>query len=347
MNERVDSFPTAVLNGFKIRIGSPLPFGATRTPEGGVNFSIYSHHAVACTLVLFHHDADQPFIELPFPKHFRIGDVFVMTVYGLNVEDVEYGYRLDGAFSPRNGHWFDPEKILLDPYARLVSARDVWNETTADWTKPFPYRGKILIDDFDWENDSPPGIPMEDLVIYELHLRGFTRHESAGVRHPGTYAGLLEKIPYLKRLGINAVELMPIHEFDECDNVMCNRYTGAKLKNYWGYNTIAFFAPKAGYSSAGGMGLQADELKNLIKQLHQNGIEVFLDVVFNHTAEGNEKGPYISFRGIDNKTYYILSGQGDYCNYSGCGNTVNCNNPLVRSMRRRGRNCWRQRWPGR
>ena len=332
MSRRIDSFPTDKINGFNVRIGSPLPFGATRTYEDGVNFSIYSSHATSCTLVLFHSGEETPFAELVFPKHFQIGDVYAMIVYGLNIEDVEYGYRFDGPSIPQEGHCFSPEKILLDPYARMVTGRDKWAYPPVDWEKEFPYRGKILVDDFDWEDDFPPGIPMEDLVIYELHVRGFTRHNSSRVKYPGTYAGLIEKIPYLKHLGINAVELMPIHEFDEWDNVNSNPSTGKRLKNFWGYNTLAFFAPKAGYSNAGEINLQADELKNMVKQFHKNGIEVFLDVVFNHTPEGNEQGPYISFRGIDNKTYYILSVHGKYCNFSGCGNTLNCNHPQLRGM---------------
>ena len=181
----------------------------------------------------------------------------------------------------------------------------------------------------------PLEIPMEDLIIYEMHVRSFTRHPSSGVKHPGTFAAIREKIPYLKELGVNCVELMPIYEFDEFENSHIHPDTGELLMNYWGYSTVGFFAPKAGYAATGKSkdGTQvADELKTLIKELHKNGIEIMLDVVFNHTAEGNEHGPTISFRGIDNETYYMLTPEGYYYNFSGTGNTLNCNNPIVRNM---------------
>ncbi len=190
----------------------------------------------------------------------------------------------------------------------------------------------MVFDDFDWEGDSALEIPMEDLIIYEMHVRGFTSHESSGVKHRGTFAGIIDKIPYLKKLGINCIELMPIHEFDEFEHSRISPVSKERLLNYWGYSNIGFFAPKTGYAATGKFGMQVDELKNLIKILHTNGIEVILDVVFNHTAEGNEKGPYISYRGLDNKTYYMLTPEGYYYNFSGCGNTLNCNNPIVRNM---------------
>jgi len=173
---------------------------------------------------------------------------------------------------------------------------------------------------------------MEDLVIYEAHVRSFTAHPSSGVKYPGTFAAMHEKIPYLKELGINCIELMPIYEFDEFENSRKHPDTGELLLNYWGYSTVNFFAPKAGLAATGKFCMQVDELKTLIKELHKNGIEVILDVVFNHTAEGNELGPTISFRGLDNRTYYMLTPEGYYFNFSGCGNTLNCNNPIVRSM---------------
>ena len=229
------------------------------------------------------------------------------------------------------GQRFDPTKILLDPYAKVISGRDIWGETP-DWSDQYQHRGRFVYDDFDWEGDHPLEKPIEDLVIYEMHVRGFTRHPSSGVKHPGTFAALREKIPYLKDLGINCVELLPIFEFDEFENSHPHPLTGERLLQYWGYSTVAFFAPKAGFAATGKYGMQVDELKELIKELHRNGIEVILDVVFNHTAEGNEFGPYISFRGVDNQTYYMLTPEGYYYNFTGCGNTLNCNNPIVRQM---------------
>jgi glycogen operon protein len=327
--ERVDVLPTHQYAGYRLRPGKAFPFGATFVP-GGVNFSVYSSHATACTLVLFRQGGREPLAEIPFPEEYRIGNVFAMTVFDLDYEGIEYGYRLDGPFDPPAGHRFDRSKVLLDPYARAVAGREVWG-AAPDGDRPGPYRGRLVFDDFDWEGDRPLGTPIEDLVIYEMHVRGFTRHPSSGVRFPGTFAGIREKIPYLKELGVNCIELMPIYEFDEFEN---SRHgpNGGLLLNYWGYSTVGFFAPKAGYAATGKIGMQVDELKALVKELHKNGIEVFLDVVFNHTAEGNERGPSISFRGVDNKTYYMLTPEGYYLNFSGTGNTLNCNNPVVRSL---------------
>jgi glycogen operon protein len=252
-----------------------------------------------------------------------------MTVFGLDHETLEYGYRMDGPFDPQAGHRFDKNVVLMDPYAKVIGGRDVWGQTPK-WNQPFQHRARVLQEDFDWQDDRPLEIPAEDLVIYEAHVRSFTRHASSNVRHPGTYAGLREKIPYLKSLGINCLELMPIFEFDEFENSSVNPETGERRYNYWGYSTVGFFAPKAGYAATGPLGMQADELKTLVKELHKNGIEVMLDVVFNHTAEGDQRGPTISFRGLDNRVYYMLTPEGYYFNFSGCGNTLNCNNPVVR-----------------
>lgn len=327
---RVDAYPTHKYGGFRLRAGKPLPFGATIVP-GGVNFSIYSQQAVSCELALFRKHEATPFAAIPFPDEFRIGNVFTMVVFDLNYENIEYGYRMDGPFDPKEGHRFDRTKILMDPYAKSIGGRDVWAEEQ-NWKNIYPHRARIFFDDFDWENDHPLEIPIEDIVIYEMHVRGFTRHPSSGVKYPGTFAAIREKIPYLKKLGINCVELMPIHEFDEFENSRISPAGGGRLLNYWGYSNVGFFAPKAGYAATGKFGMQVDELKTLIKELHKNGIEIILDVVFNHTAEGNENGPYISYRGIDNKTYYMLTPEGYYYNFSGCGNTLNCNNPIVRNM---------------
>ncbi len=282
--ERVDAYPTHEYEGFKLRPGKPFPFGATFVP-GGVNFSIYSSHATSCKLVLFNKGEAQPKVEIPFPQEFRIGDVFSMVVFDLDYENIEYGYRMDGPFDPQQGHRFDASKILLDPYAKAISGRDVWGKPP-NWDNIFPHRSLLVFDDFDWDDDRPLEIPMEDLVIYEMHVRSFTRHPSSGVKFPGTFAGIRQKLPYLKDLGVNCIELMPIYEFDEFENSRISPETGETLMNYWGYSTVGFFAPKSGLAATGKLGMQVDELKALIKELHRNGIEVFLDVVFNHTAEG-------------------------------------------------------------
>lgn len=328
--ERIDIYPTHSYQNFQLRAGKPFPFGAHRVP-GGINFSIFSSHAIACTLVLFEKNAPQPMAEIPFPEEFRIGHVYCMVVFGLDYENLEYGYRMDGVNDFHQGHWFDKTKILADPYARSMGGRDVWG-VTPDWNNIYQHRSRISVDDFDWDGDRALEIAPEDLIIYEMHVRSFTRHESSEVKHPGTFAGMKDKIPYLKELGVNAVELMPVFEFDEFENSRHNPETGETSYNYWGYSSVGFFAPKAGYAATGRLGMEIDEFKNLVKELHKNGIEIILDVVFNHTAEGNENGPYISFRGIDNRTYYMLTPEGYYYNFSGCGNTLNCNNPIVRNM---------------
>ncbi|MFJ5261664.1 glycogen debranching protein GlgX [Streptomyces sp. NPDC088387] len=330
MRERVDGFPTRRISGYRVRAGHPFPYGAHPVP-GGITFSVYSDRATSMSLVLFENGAREPLVELEFPPEFRIGSVYAMTVFGLDAENLEYGFRADGPFDPAAGDRFDRTRVLSDPYARLIAGRDVWG-AEPDWSDPYQYRARVLEDDFDWGDDTPLGIPTEDLVVYETHVRGFTRHPSSGVSAPGTYAGLREKIPYLRELGVNCVELLPIFEFDELDNPRTDPVTGERLHNYWGYNTVSFFAPKAGYAATGRFGMQADEFKSLVKELHRAGIEVVLDVVFNHTAEGNEMGPTISFRGLDNATYYMLTPRGEYYNFSGTGNTVNCNHPVVRDF---------------
>lgn len=331
MQTRIDSQPTHTFEGFKMRVGRPLPFGATVT-NNGVNFAIFSRFATSCTLVLYEVGSSEPLVEIPFAKEFRIGHVFAMTVFNLNYERIEYGFRMDGPFVPHEGHWFNPDSILLDPYAKSIGGRDVWREPP-DWQTNYEHRARIVPTDYDWGTDRPPGLAIEDLIIYEMHVRGFTRHPSSDTRYPGTFTAIREKIPYLLELGINCIELMPIFEFDEFEySDRSNPLTGDALMNYWGYSTFGFFAPKAGYAATGNLGMQNDELKALIKELHENGIEIVLDVVFNHTAEGNENGHTISFRGIDNKTYYMLAPDGRYLNFSGTGNTMNCNNPVVRNM---------------
>ena len=327
---RVDLFPTHEYQGLKLRPGRPYPFGAM-VIGNAVNFSVYSRYATDCTLVLFHNREEKPFIEIPFFKEFRLGNVFSMMVFDLDYENIEYGYRMDGPFIPAEGHRFDKTKILLDPYAKLIVGRDVWGKKP-NWDSLYQYRARVVFDDFDWEDDLPLETPVNDLIVYEMHVRNFTCGAGSGVKHKGTFAGIVEKIPYLKELGVNCVELMPIHEFDEFENFRPSPVDGHPLYNLWGYSNVGFFAPKAAYASSGRFSMQVDELKNLVKRLHANGIEVMLDVVFNHTAEGDQRGPYISYRGIDNKTYYMLMPDGSYFNFSGCGNTLNCNNPNVRDM---------------
>ena len=332
MEERIDFYPTHTdeKSGIRYRRGRPLPFGATTVPSG-VNFSVFSSAATHCSLVLFHKHEPEPFAEIDFPREFRTGDVYSMIVFDLDYEDLEYGYRFDGPWDEQKGHRFDKSKIVGDPYAKVLGGRDIWREKP-DWNDLYQHRARLAFDDFDWEGDTALEIPTKDLVIYEAHVRGFTASPTSKVSAPGTFAGLREKIPYLKSLGINCLELLPIYEFDEWENNRLHPETGELLLNYWGYSTVGFFAPKAGYAATGGLGMQVDELKTLIKDLHNAGIEVMLDVVFNHTAEGDQRGPYISYRGIDNKTYYILTPEGYYYNFSGCGNTLNCNHPVVRNM---------------
>jgi isoamylase len=328
--ERIDFYPTHEADGVRFRRGRPLPFGATMVPNG-VNFSVFSSSADSCTLVLFRKHEPRPYAEIEFPREFRIGDVYSIIVFDLDYETLEYGYRFSGPWDPATGQRFDKTKILCDPYAKVLGGRDVWR-AQPDWNDIYQHRARLSFDDFDWEGDTAIEIPTKDLIIYEAHVRGFTAHASSKVSAPGTFAGLREKIPYLKSLGVNCLELLPIYEFDEWENNRKHPESGELLLNYWGYSTVGFFAPKAGYAATGNLGMQVDELKNLIKELHRAGIEIMLDVVFNHTAEGDQRGPYISYRGIDNRTYYILTPEGYYYNFSGCGNTLNCNHPVVRNM---------------
>lgn len=317
--------PMDNVNGFDVRPGFYEINGATAIP-GGVCFTVYSNQATSCELLLFHRKAVEPYAVIPFPEHYKVGNVYSMIVFKLDIEEFEYAYRVDGPYEPDKGLIFDKTKCLLDPYARAVTGQSVWG-TLNDCSH---YKARVVKDDFDWGSFKQPLLPMEDLVIYEMHVRGFTMDASSGVEHPGTFAGLREKIPYLKKLGINAVELMPIFEFDETKDR--REVNGNIVLDYWGYNPVSFFAPNTSYCSEVEYNREGNELKNLIKELNENGIEVILDVVFNHTAEGNELGPYISFKGFDNNIYYMLTPDGKYYNFSGCGNTLNCNHPIVQQM---------------
>ena len=327
MVNAVSTHDTSTNTQLSIGAGFPLPYGATPIANG-VNFSVFSNHAERATLVLFRPGEPEPFTEIPFPPEFRVGNAFTVQVYDVDPAALEYGYRLDGPNDPEHGHRFDHARILLDPYAKSISGRDEWRGDSPLKQTLYPHRARIVQSNFDWHGDTPLHTPLEDLIIYEMHVRSFTAHPSSGVRHPGTYAGMIEKIGYLKELGINCVELMPIFDFDEWEHWRENPDTGEMLVNYWGYSTVGFFAPKAGFAVAHDGG-EVNELKNLVKALHENGIEVILDVVYNHTGEGNENGPTISFRGIDNQTYYMLTPEGYYYNFSGTGNTFNCNHPVV------------------
>ncbi len=316
--------PMGELKGYPVRPGMFDVNGATALPVG-VNFTVHTHHGTSCELLLFRRGENEPFAVLPFPEAYKIGDVYSMIVFGLNIEDFEYAYRIDGPWAPEKGMRFDKNTILLDPYARAVTGQKEWGKQQESC-----YRARVVNDQFDWGDMPQSKREMSDLVIYELHVRGFTKHESSGVEHKGTFAGLKEKIPYLKELGINAVELMPIFEFDETRNA--REVNGKRLLECWGYNTVGFFAPNTSYTAAQEYNKEGTELKELIRELHCNGIEVILDVVFNHTAEGNEQGPSFSFKGFDNKIYYMLTPDGNYYNFSGCGNTLNCNHPTVQQL---------------
>lgn len=318
--------PIDTVNGFQIRPGFFREFGAVAIP-GGVNFTIHTHGATSCELLLFHRKAEEPYAVIPFPESYKIGFCYSMIVFDLDIEEFEYAYRLDGPYDEKKGLRFDKNKILLDPYARAVTGQSQWGHVN---NAQHGYRARVVQSNFDWGDQRHHSIPMEDLIIYELHVRGFTMDESSGVKHHGTFEGLREKIPYLKELGVNAVELMPIFEFDEMRDVRL--IDENELIDFWGYNPVSFFAPNTSYCSSMEYNREGLELKTLIKDLHDIGIEVILDVVFNHTAEGNEFGPCFSFKGFDNNIYYMLTPDGHYYNFSGCGNTLNCNHPVVRDM---------------
>jgi glycogen operon protein len=312
--------------------GHCRPFGATPRP-GGVNFAVFSRHAYSVHLVLFREGHEEPLAEIPLdPTINKTGDVWHIFVYGLKPE-VLYGYRMDGPLDPKAGHRFDRRSIVLDPYAVAISGGHRWGFPDVPHGKGsgrLTRRGKLVLDEFDWDGDVPPATPLAETVLYELHVRGYTRHPSSGVRHPGTFLGLCEKIPHLKALGVTAVELMPVLDFDELDHSHIHPGTGEVLCNYWGYSPLSLFAPKASYAARAGQQLR--EFKEMVRTFHQAGLEVILDVVYNHTCEGNQDGPTISFRGLDNAVYYLLDREGRYYNFSGCGNTLNCNHPLVRDL---------------
>lgn len=302
-----------------------LPYGAI-LHEGGVQFVVFSHSATALRLLLYDRVSDrEPSEVIPFDHNFdRWGDVWSVFVPGLNAGQL-YHFQADGARDPERGLWYDSQARLIDPYAKALAGH--YQKSNDGIIRP--PKCVVVEDYFDWEGDRHLRRDLSETVIYELHVRGFTGGKSSRVQHPGTYLGIIEKIPYLKALGVTAVELMPVHEFPIKD------IWGQTLQspNYWGYDPMAFFAPHRGYAADTQPGCQVVEFKQMVKALHQAGIEVILDVVFNHTCEGNQVGPVISFKGLENHVYYhIGNGGSQYRNYSGCGNTINGNHPVVREM---------------
>ena len=323
----------------KLSPGWHYPLGAT-LGLGGVNFSLYSANAEEVWLLLFDRPDGDPTDIIRVQERDRYA--WHVFVHGVSAGQL-YGYKVRGPFDPARGLRFNDRKLLIDPYAKALTGKIV-NEGNLllayDPGDPardlsLDRRGNqaivpkaIVVDDrFDWKGDAPPSIPFERMVIYETHLKGFTAHPSSKVAHPGTYLGFVEKIPHLQSLGVNAVELLPVLEFYVEDFL---REKG--LTNYWGYNTAAFFAPESSFGTGSRPGCQVEEFKTLVRELHRAGIEVILDVVYNHTGEGNELGPTFSFRGIDNPSYYVLTGGPQdparyYMNWTGCGNSFNLSTP--------------------
>ena len=334
-----------------VQAGSPLPIGGAHQHGTGVNFVLFSRHATGVRLEFYKTSDDSSpsrIIDLDPIRH-RTGDVWHVWVRGIPAGQL-YGYRVEGPYLPEEGHRFNPHKLLLDPYARAIAGVENWDFlaargydsssrltdlsiSTVDNAATTP-KCIFTHDHFDWEMDSPPKHSASDTVIYESHVRGFTTHPSSGVAHPGTFAGLTEKIPYLQDLGVTAIELMPVLEFNENESQLLNPITGEKLKNYWGYNPVAYFAPKQSYSFEGSQWRRTVEFREMVKAFHRAGIEVILDIVLNHTAENDELGPTICLRGIENSIFYMLqeNGRQYYKNFSGVGNTLNANHPVVREF---------------
>ena len=321
----IDRLTSLVTADFAVERGSPLPLGATLV-RAGVNFAVFSRHATGITIVIFEPGGREPMLELPLdPRYHRTGEIWHALVRGLD-PSIEYGFRADGPHTPH--HRYDKDCVLLDPHARAVTG-------LGGWGSPAAHPRAVVVDHaFDWGFDQPLNTPLDDTVIYEVHVRGFTRHPSSGVARPGTYEGFVEKIPHLKSLGVTAVELLPITEFDETDaGGRSNPYSGERLLNFWGYHPLAMYAPKASYAADASPGGQVRAFKHLVKALHSAGIEVILDLVFNHTGESGLDGPTSSFRGLDNAVYYLSDrGSGAYLDFSGCGNSLNCNHPVVRDF---------------
>ncbi|MGD0916801.1 MAG: glycogen debranching protein GlgX [Thermodesulfobacteriota bacterium] len=321
---------------FITRPGSPHPLGTT-IQNGGVNFAIFSQHATSVELLLFDkHDDPEPIQVIPLDmkvnKTFHFWHVFVEKLK----PGMHYAYRIDGPHDLSRGHRFNENKVLIDPYSK-GNTNNLWDRVRACGPEDnLDSSLRSVIPDsstFDWEGDRPLNRPISESVIYEMHIGGFSKHRSSGVEHPGTFKGVIEKVPYLKELGVTAVELLPVFEFDDKE-VLRIGADGKPLYNYWGYSTVSFFAPHKGYCLNPETGAHLNEFREMVKALHKAGIEVILDVVFNHTSEGNHQGPTINFRGIDNEIYYHLveNDKQYYMDYSGCGNTLNCNHPIVQKM---------------
>jgi glycogen operon protein len=302
----------------------PLPYGAILR-EDGVQFVVYSRSATAMRVLLYRRLSDrEPFRTIDFnPSTDRWGDLWSVYVPELKAGQL-YHFQADGPYQPERGHRFNPQARLIDPYARALAGEF----QASDDGVIRPPKCVVVDDSFDWRGDRHLKRPLAETIIYEMHVRGFTRSPSSEVEHPGTYLGVIEKIPYLQSLGVTAVELMPVHEFPILDP-----FGDKPLRtNYWGYDSLAFFSPHRGYQHGREPGGQVRQFKEMVRALHEAGIEVILDVVFNHTAEGNHQGPTLSFKGLENRVYYMLNGDGTYKNYSGCGNTVNGNHPICREM---------------
>ena len=317
---------------FEISRGTPQPFGASFV-RGGINFAVYAPHAKFISLVLFTKCHTDILLEFPLDPDFnRTGHVWHAMVRGLD-SDIRYGFRVvcDQPLAE-----CDKEIVLLDPYSRSTCGSEAWGAplTIKRKNRKHTFRlSQVVENKFDWEQDKTPHIPLKDSVIYELHVRGFTRHPSSGVKAAGTFAGLIEKIPYLKDLGVTAVELMPVTDFDETYPGNTDPKTGKPLLNLWGYDPISFFAPKAAFAQNSSGSGPLDEFRRMVKAFHQAGMEIILDMVFNHTGEGAEGGPIYHFKGLDRSVYYLQEPKSKaFLNYSGCGNTLNCNHPVVRDL---------------
>lgn len=339
---------------YKLLKGRPYPLGSSFDKKGGFNFAVLSKNTSVVALEFYKlSELSKPLISIELnPKKNKTGDIWHALVSGLNFGELCYAYRFYGDYSPKEtGDRFNPSKLLIDPYARaLVSIDNRWHfdeaygydkglkkdidliPSAVDNSKTAM---KCVINDdshYDWRDDHHPRIPLNKTIIYETHVRGTTMHASSKVLSRGTFAGIVEKIPYFKELGITAIEFLPVHEFNENEIIRVNPKTGERLKNYWGYNSLSFFALNGLYSSSARPGGVIDEFRDMVRSLHCANIEVILDVVYNHTGEGNEVGPTLAFRGIDNRLYYHLENNRYYKNYSGCGNTLNCNHSAVKQM---------------
>lgn len=315
--------------------GDVQPYGASFQKEG-VNFAIFSKFATQVTLCLFDRNTGELLEEFELsPEENKSGDVWHIFIHDLP-PNIAYAYRMDGPKAEDKSQIYDKNDLLLDPYAKALATSTHWGKVTSfpalKNTSYLPLGDIVAPLPFDWGNDRRPLIPPKDLIIYEMHVRGFTIHSSSQVKNPGSFLGVIEKIPHLLKLGVNAVELLPIHEFDETEYARMHPGTKRNLYNYWGYSTVNFFAPTNRYAVGQNPGDVITEFKTMVRELHRHGIEVILDVVYNHTAEGDERGPTFSFKGIDNSIYYMLDPTFKYLNFSGCGNTFSGNNPIVRDL---------------